>query len=179
MLEKLIELLTAIAVAAVGLGVANERAADHDDNGIGWTIAEERAALDAAGFGLATAAEARATAGRSGDDERADEEEPAVDGRAHAVEVLTEVAGNAPDQAQAGLATAITAVSGGGGAPTQAMTGAPEDVPVVTQVPAQVPAHVPAAVPAPPVTVAPPTVTPPVNVNAGPPADAPGGGNRP
>ena len=170
MLEKLIEVLAALAVAVAGLGVANDSAADHDANGVGWTIAEEVAALDAAGFGLERAAEARGTADHGEGDEEAD---AAVDGQAHALEVLAEVAAGAPEQAQAGLTTAMTAVAAGGG-DEAATTGA-----VVTEVPAQVPANVPAHVPAPPVTVVPPTDTPPVDVSAGPPAELPGGGNRP
>lgn len=174
MLEKLIELLTALAVATAGLAVASEKAADHDDNGIGWTITEEVAALHAA-RGLETAAAARAAVGGSD----TDEQEAAVDGRAHAAAVLAEVASNAPEQAQAGLTTAITAVTSGGSAAEAPTAGAPDDVPVVTEVPAQVPANVPAPVAAPPVTVAPPTTTPPIKVPGGPPADAPVGGSRP
>ena len=157
MLDKLIEVLAAIAVAVTGLAVADMRAAGHDDNGVGSSLADEMAALEAAGFGLATADAARAAAdGNDAEDLRV------VDGRAHAAAVLAEVAANAPAEAQRGLTTAIAAVSGSGGSVPSAGQ-APTDVPVGTTIPAEVPASVPV------------TVAPPVDAGGGAPVTPPGG----
>ena len=184
MLERIMELLLALAVGAAGLTVAADRVpaepTDADENGIGWTIAAEHAAHQAA-IGLSRAAEARAAAADRGESDEVGGE-PAVDGRARAAEAVTEAMTRAPEQAQAGLARALeaitTAPAANEAAAGDASSVAPVAAPPVTTPVAGPPASTP-PVAAPPVggqpTNVPPVAAPPVEVPVGPPADAPGG----
>lgn len=104
MIEKLIELLTTIAVAlsgAAGLGVANEHASPAPESD-GVALAEEHAVIEAA-IGLRAAAAERAAT--------EDVEIESVDGLTQATEALEQAMENAPDQGDQGLERASEAVT--------------------------------------------------------------------
>ena len=183
LLEKIMELLLALTVGAAGLTVAADRVpaepTDADENGIGWTIAAEHAAHQAA-IGLSRAGEARAAAA---DREEGHEVggEPAVDGRARAAEAVSEAMTRAPEEAQPGLTRAFEAITTAPAANEAAAADASSVTPVGAP-PVTTPVGPPASTPpvaAPPVegqpTTVPPVAAPPVEVPVGPPADAPGG----
>lgn len=159
MLEQIIALLLALAVAGGGLATAVEHVAPAPQSvdAVGPELADEMAAL-----GLARAAEARATRG-DGDDASL----LAVDGLTQATEALTQAMDNAPEAADDGLERAWDAVNAAladdaPAVPTNA--GAPEGVPPTIDAP---------PVAAPPVDQTPPETTPPVETPAGPPSGVP------
>ena len=107
--EKILELLTALAVAIAGIAGINTAAGHADPQG-------NDAALKAPS-GLSRSDTAAADQAALG----------AADGLARALEALAQAMENAPEQADQGLETAIDAVSGSPA--NDAPAGPPEDVP--------------------------------------------------
>ena len=136
--EKLLELLTALAVAAAGLagiGTASEHA-DPPANDAALTHGpaqvEEAAAIQAAIADRAAAVLAELDALEAGG-------LGPTDGLAQAAEALTQAMDNAPEQADAGLDTAMDAVTNSPA--NDAPAGPPEELPV--ELPAGPPADLP------------------------------------
>jgi len=133
LLEKILELLAAIAVAlgaaVPGLSTAQENVAHGVPTEIGSVqFGEELAELQAAGLGTARVAEARIAAEAAGHAETGFE--ASTDATATALETLATVMANAPDAALPGLETTADAVANGGPPETTPASEAAPELPV-------------------------------------------------